>query len=344
MSESTPSVTPSEAPTALWSKERLDGVLEVSGYGTTQLLPLSDGSLLLTNHRAKHPLLVYRVDGESRQVSPQAHPGDPGSWVVALSTEWLLLGQPWAKRCVLWNPVTGAHRDIEGEVPPGFSVCSDTHQGEAVVVVNVSSSGSDAGFDWSGDYTHLAVFDVARGELKTPFHRVEDLDLRDIVLQDDGRLIGYGFGRVNPFFRLMDRELADQSTERERWNSFYMSHSEGVSVVGTDADRALVLFGRKSNEGQRALMRCSLASPRVETIATIEDGDIFYQSATRLIDGATLLFCRRRFSSDVELFLYDRHLSCAGLLPDTQMYHVAQATDGRVYVANSEEVFVLSAP
>jgi len=215
-----------------------------------------------------------------------------------------------------------------------------------VIIVNWNASGASAGFDWSNDDTCLAVFDLENEQFIEPFHAVEDNDLRAIVMQDDELFMGFGYGRSNDFVSLFDKKLKRPLTGREHWSTFRMSHFLQAAFVGTDTDKAMVMFGSKGNSEERALMRWTLAAKQFETVGTIANTDLFFQCATPLRDGSILLFFWERFSPNIHLYRYaiEEPLRCIGRLMGAKITCAGQASDGQIYVAGGDDVHIIAPP
>jgi hypothetical protein len=310
------------------------------------MLPLSDGTLLLLNTCPGRRSKAFRIGLKNQVLKKIKWPGDPKCWAVPAPPDRVLLGHPEADHCVLWNPITRQAKPISAHLPRGFTVCSDTHNSHLVIIVNWNVSGASSGFDWSDDDTCLAVFDLDNEQFIQPFQAVEDNDLRAIVMQDEDLFVGFGFGRSSHFISLFNKKLKPQLTGREHWSTFRMSHFHQAAFVGTDTDKAMVMFGSKGNSEERALMRWTLVTQEFETVGIIGNTDLFFRCATPLNDGSILLFLGERFSPNIHLYRYatQEPLRCIGRLMDVNIECAGQASDGRIYVASGDDVHIIAPP
>jgi hypothetical protein len=326
----------------VWSAEPV-GTCQ-SKEGVNRLLPLRDGSLLLLNTHQYKPSRVFRTRPGSMNMARVKHPGDANCWFVDAPPGRLLMGESDGERCVLWDPVSGASESIPGTVPHCDTACADVYDGRLYIVLNWNVSGSSAGFDWSDDDTHLGVFNLKKGRFKKPFHQVEDHDLRSIVMQSRKQMIGFGYGRSNAFYGLFDTKLKYKDSGRKKSMNFWPSHYMSTHYIGTDAERAMVIFGSKGNSEERAVMRWSMKAKTFQTVATISDTDLFFRCSVTLNDGSILIFCWERFTENQVIFRYalGEPFECVGRLEDCKIECAAQGSDGKVYIAGHGSVQTIS--
>lgn len=314
--------------------------------GKDRMIELSDGSLLLINTRPDKPCTIFRVKPNAGKVSRVKAPIVGESWVVSVPPDRLLIAEPNSNNAVLWNAVTGCVNSLDIQIPRGNIVCADAYKNTLYIIVNWNVSGCGGGFEWSDDDTYLAAFDMRKERFSKPFQAVEDNDMRAIVMQSNTKMVGFGYGRSNHFCGLFNRKLERLLTGPKHRNAFSMTSGLSVDFVGTDEERALILFGQKGNAKERVLIRWTLANRTFELVDVINNTDLFFQCSTSLKDGSILLFCWERHTSNHTIFRYEvgKPLRIVGRLLDTPVSCAAQGSDDRIYVAAHGSVFVLNMP
>ncbi len=320
---------------------QLDHAMEWGG----ELSSFSDGSLLLRTRNGPHRWDgIFHVDPRTGHVDELECPAAGPFCVLPVTGDRLLVATPGASHALLWNPLTHEIDRVEGEIPHGSWVCSDTYSGAVTIIANHDLSGSDAGFDYEHHHTSLAVFDPKQGRFLQPFQRVEGRDLRGIVVQSETHLLGFAFGRHSPSCSLFSNDLhAADSGDRP---ALQLPFGEWPRFMGTDSGRALVVWGRKGqNHGIVRLTSTAKAFETVWLSKRPRRRRLSFSAALALHNGDKLVFCRN--VSDGHLLLryaYPGPVSIVGSILKAPVNCATQTASGQIYVAGDGMIHQLTPP
>ena len=338
-------MTDSSESIPLWLTETVGKAAIRSGMN--KLIPLSDGSLLILNTQPYKESRVFRIAPEGNKVSKLKLPIEEDSWVVPTRDGRILISQPSKSEILLWKVGEGEQKSFSGEVPTGDTICWDVYGDQLFIIVNQNVSGSAAGFDWSDDTTGFAIFNLKKNRFHKAFHSVEGTDARAIIMQDSKKFVVFGYGRTSHFFWLLDSKFQDLLKDERNWRRFHLSHSYSVHFVGSDEEHGVLMFGCKENKGERALMRWAMGYDEFETLATLDEPDLFLSCSAKLADGSFLFFLRERYTDQMFLFQYrkEQGLEKVGRLEMKFIDCAAQADDGRIYFVESNgNIYILNQP
>ncbi len=323
-------------PEGTWAEEEVARLPHPMRMGA-RLVALSDSSLLVLTLEGPHLLDgVFRVDPWTGHVEPLQCPASGSFSAVPLPGDRLLVATPGASQALLWSPLTQQTEAVEGAIPHGPWVCHDIFEGAVTILANRDLSGSDAGFDYHDNDTSLAIFDPVQGRFVQPFRGVRGRDLRGFVVQSDSRALACGFGRTSPYCSLLSMDLEEVADPAFPSLPF----PEWTNFIGTDSERALVLWGRRGR--RHGFVRTRLATGELETVGSFADNRrtrLFFQAAAALCGGGTLVFCRAA-NGEHHLFHYapPEPVSEVGRIHDANVSCAVQGADGSIYVAGAGRV------
>lgn len=308
----------------------------------TRLIALNDGSALLCIAGNNEKSKAYLIKSPSKEIIPLNIPADPYCWFISIPQGLVLMGEPKSLRFVLWNPLTDETDEFYGEVPIGRTICCDILDDQVFIVISETISGSDAGFDWSDETTHLAIFNWREKRFEEPFHRVEDHDMQFIAMQNANELVGFWFSRSGSGFSLYDINLKALQRTQERWDCFRISHDHYPKIVGKDQDNGVLIFGAKSRNGERVLMRWTLKARKFETVVHFSERDTSFNCSVVLPDGRFLLFCRIDYTDYHQVYLYKPDQTIQNLGQLELKLSSGLVVDNNLYLLGSSEIYTIN--
>ena len=340
-----------DADNPVWSSRQIAEIPAVDGHD--HLLVLSDETLLYWAKYRHQTMTILRIDPKTQKHTAVECPLSDPCWMVRVATDSILVAQgadterEQRGSFVLWNPVMHTTQRVDGEPPNAATPAWDRLGDQIYMITNARFAASSAGFDCVMDHTQFGIFDVTSGQFSTPFHRVADTDARQLVVQNQGDIIVFGYGRANCFIDLVQPNFRPVSAHKENQGfNFDLTHSYGARCIGADSRRALLVVGDNGDNDQAecALMRWTRDQGCFEVIGRWVG--MYYRCSTMLSDGSTLIFCRQRTTNTIHILKHapGSKLAFVGRLEGIPVHTAVQSENGAVFIKSNQSVHQIHPP
>jgi hypothetical protein len=339
-----------DAAQTTWKKEVAGTARFVPDISISRMIPLRDGTMLLTGQDNRPASRVYIFDPDKKKATTRRLPLKQANAAIAIPGGRLLLlkfsesDQSNHTQFMVWDPVTNETQSFTGEMPAQQLIRADMWGDTLSIIASSSVGGSSGGFDWKDDVACAGSLNLRELCVQTPFHEIEDIDASDIAMLSPQTCFVYAHGRANSYCHLRDtrvlgkqegRDIPDSDVTPNLSTPFFR-----LSWIGADSQGGILFAGEVYCKGdhddiQTALFRWSLDNPTFEMVGQWSDGDCYFSEAAHLKDGSILLFFSERQTANILIRRYvpGQQAMSVGRLTDTFYVNgVAEGADGRLYM------------
>ncbi len=339
-----------DAAQTTWKKEVAGTARFAPNTSISRMIPLSDGTMLLTGQDNRPASRVYIFDPKKKKATTRRLPLKQANAALSIPGGKLLLfrfsDSPTSNNTqfMLWDPATKETQSFTGQMPVQHFVCADMLGDRLSIIASSSVGGSSGGFDWKSDVAWAGSLNLSELCIETPFHKIEDIDASDIAMLNPETCFVFAHGRTRSYCRLRDTRVIGKQEGTQLPNSKVKPDLSTpffrLSWAGQDSEGGVLFAGevysQKHHEGtQTALFRWTLDNPSFEMVGSWSDGNCYFSEAVHLKDGSTLLFFSERQTANILIRRYvpGQQAKSAGRLTDTfYVSGIAEASDGRLYM------------
>ena len=339
-----------DAAQTTWKKEVAGTARFVPDISISRMIPLRDGTMLLTGQDNRPASKVYIFDPDKKKSTTRRLPLKQADAAITIPGGRLLLlkfsesEQSNHTQFMVWDPVINETQSFTGEMPSQSLVRADMMGDTLSIIASSSVGGSSGGFDWKDDVACAGSLNLRELCVQTPFHEIEDIDASQIALLDPQTCFVFAHSRTSTYCHLRDTRVLGKQEGQDIPGSDVTPNLRTpffrLDWVGPDSQGGILFAGEVYCKGdhddiQTALFRWSLDNPTFEMVGQWSDGNCYFSEATRLKDGSTLLFFSERQTANIFIRRYvpGQKATSVGRLTDTFYVNgVAEGTDGRLYM------------
>jgi hypothetical protein len=339
-----------DAAQTIWKRKVAGTARFVPSTSISRMIPLRDGTMLLTGQDNRPASRVYIFDPKKKKATSRRLPLKNANAAIPIPGGRLVLfrfsDSPTSNttQFMLWDPAAKETQSFTGEMPAQASVCAAMVGDTLSIIASSSVDGSSGGFDWKSDTAWAGSLNLSKLCVETPFHKIEDIDASAMAMLTPETCFLFAHGRTRSYCHLRDTRvlgkqkgihLPNSKVEPDLSTPFF-----NLSWAGQDSEGGLLFAAQvysQTDHGdtQTALFRWTLDTPSFEMVGSWSDGNCYFSEAVHLKDGSTLLFFSERQTANILIRRYipGEHAKSAGQLTDTfYVSGIGEATDGTLYM------------